>query len=43
MNLEQRIRVKILWLAKWIPEEIAEFENLQLNEVQDLINIFERR
>ena len=42
MTLEQRMRVKILWLAHWTANEIAKFDNLPITEVEELIKVFER-
>lgn len=43
LNLETRMHVKVLWLAGWLPREIANYLSLKVDEVQALIDIFERR
>lgn len=40
MNLEHRMKVKILWLAKWSAEQIAEFINEPVSRVEELIAIY---
>jgi len=34
------MRVKVLWLANWTADEIAEFDNLAVKEVEELIKVF---
>ena len=34
LNLETRMHVKVLWLAGWLPREIANYLSLKVDEVQ---------
>ena len=42
MELEARMKVKVLWLANWTAEEIAEFINEPIEEVEKLITIYSK-
>ncbi len=43
MTIKQRMRVKVLWLAHWTATEIAEFDNLPVVEVEELIKVYKAR
>lgn len=42
MTLENRMKVKVLWLAKWSAKEIAEFINEPVSKVEELIAIYSK-
>ena len=43
MKVEQRMRVKVLWLANWSAREISQFAGLPIEEVEELTKVFIER
>ena len=40
MTVEERMKVKVLWLANWSAREIAEFMDTPVEDIEKLLAIY---